>query len=176
MVSRLFLASLLLPPLWQSCWLAVEKRWGARGSSWMGAWKYFTESILNLSLGWTWKQRQTSMGGSPTWQDCRLEATIPWTHGWVAQHNQGVLAKILVIPDKNNIYQSHFASHPTRGPRVAHKHIAISYIGSGAFFAVFCANFKILLLSCFLQMFCIECVLWVNINYPKARKHQYIMY
>ena len=139
MVSRLFLASLLLPPLWQSCWLAVEKRWGARGSSWMGAWKYFTESILNLSLGWTWKQWQTSMGGSPTWQDCRLEATIPWAHGWVAQHNQGVLAKILVIPDKNNIYQSHFASHPTCS-RVAHKHIAILYRIRG-FFRCFLRKF-----------------------------------
>ena len=32
---------------------------------------------------------------------------------------------------------------------------------------------KILLLGDFLQMFCMKCVLWVNIKYPKAIKHQY---
>ena len=31
----------------------------------------------------------------------------------------------------------------------------------------------ILLLGYFLQMFCMKCDLWVNINYPKAIKHQY---
>ena len=35
---------------------------------------------------------------------------------------------------------------------------------------------EILLFSYFLQMCCMKCVLWVNINYPKAIKYQYNKY
>ena len=34
--------------------------------------------------------------------------------------------------------------------------------------------FKVLLLSNFLQMFCVKCVLWTNISCPEAGKHGYI--
>ena len=35
---------------------------------------------------------------------------------------------------------------------------------------------EILLFSYFLQMCCMKCVLWVNINYPKAIEYQHNKY
>ena len=44
------------------------------------------------NTGWRCKQCGSRLGGTQAWQDCRLEAPVPGTYGWVAGYDQRVLA------------------------------------------------------------------------------------